>query len=132
MNVEEMALMIPILAIVLGVAIAIVSIVSSHRQKLKLAELRHRERLAAIEKGIELPLDPEPDADADAGKGRSLKSGLSGLLLGVLLYFALREVADDDIALFGLIPAALGIASLITYFVEGRGNGDARRAPPSP
>ena len=130
MDVEQMALMIPILGIVLGVAIAIVSIVSSHRQKLKLAELRHRERLAAIEKGIELPLDPEPDADA--GKGRSLKSGLSGLLLGVVLYFALREVADDDIALFGLIPAALGVASLITYFVEGRRNGDARRAPPSP
>ena len=130
MDVEQMALMIPILGIVLGVAIAIVSVVSSHRQKLKLAELRHRERLAAIEKGIELPLDPEPDADA--GKGSSLKSGLSGLLLGVVLYFALREVADDDIALFGLIPAALGVASLITYFVEGRKNGGATRAPPSP
>ncbi len=127
MDVEQMALMIPILGIVLGVATAIVSIVSSHRQKLKLAELRHRERLAAIEKGIELPPDPEPDADA--GKGRSLKSGLSGLLLGVVLYFALREVADDDIALFGLIPAALGVASLITYFVEGRKNGSATARP---
>ncbi len=127
MDVEQMALMIPILGIVLGVAIAIVSIVSSHRQKLKLAELRHRERLAAIEKGIELPLDPEPDADA--GKGNSLKSGLSGLLLGVVLYFALREVADDDIALFGLIPAALGVASLITYFVESRKKGGATARP---
>jgi hypothetical protein len=130
MDVEQMALMIPILGIVLGVAIAIIAIVTSHREKVKRAELRHRERITAIEKGIELPLDPEPDANA--GKGSSLKSGLSGLLLGVVLYFALREVADDDIALFGLIPAALGVASLITYFVEGRRNGDARRAPPSP
>ena len=41
-----------------------------------------------------------------------------------MLYFALREVADDDVALFGLIPAALGLASLISYFVESRRNGN--------
>jgi len=121
MDVEQMALMIPILGIVLGVAIAIISIVSSHREKLKRTELRHRERLAAIEKGIELPLDPEPDVDAR--KGSTLKSGLSGIFIGVVLYIALREVADPDIALFGLIPAAFGLASLISYFVEGRKNG---------
>jgi len=121
MDVEQMALMIPILGIVLGVAIAIISIVSSHREKLKRTELRHRERLAAIEKGIELPLDPEPEVDAR--KGSTLKSGLSGIFIGVVLYIALREVADPDIALFGLIPAAFGLASLISYFVEGRKNG---------
>jgi len=121
MDVEQMALMIPILGIVLGVAIAIISIVSSHREKLKRTELRHRERMAAIEKGIELPLDPEPDVDAR--KGSTLKSGLSGIFIGVVLYIALREVADPDIALFGLIPAAFGLASLISYFVEGRKNG---------
>lgn len=127
MGIEYMALMIPILGIVLGVAIAIIAIVTSHREKLKRAELRHRERLAAIEKGIELPLDPEPDADA--AKGSSLKSGLSGLLIGVVLYFALREVADSDVALFGLIPAAFGLASLISYFVEGRKNGSGAARP---
>jgi len=118
MDVEQMALMIPILGIVLGVAIAIISIVSSHREKLKRTELRHRERMAAIEKGIELPLDPEPDVDAR--KGSTLKSSLSGIFIGVVLYIALREVADPDIALFGLIPAAFGVAGLISYFVEGR------------
>jgi len=118
MGIEHMALMIPILGIVLGVTIAIIAIVTSHREKLKRAELRHRERLAAIEKGIELPLDPEPDSDT--GKGSSLKSGLSGLLIGIVLYFALREVGGSDVALFGLIPAAFGVASLISYFVEGR------------
>ena len=122
MEVEQMALMIPILGIVLGVTIAIIAIVSSHREKLKRVELRHRERIAAIEKGIELPLDPEPDADTR--KGSTLKSGLSGLFIGIVLYLALREVADSDVALFGLIPAAFGLASLISYFVESRRNGD--------
>jgi len=118
MDVEQMALMIPILGIILGVTIAIIAIVTSHREKVKRAELRHRERLAAIEKGIELPLDPEPEAEVR--KGGSLKSALSGLFIGVVLYIALREVADPEIALFGLIPAAFGVAGLISYFVEGR------------
>jgi cadmium resistance protein CadD (predicted permease) len=130
MEIEQMALLIPIIGIVLGVVIAIVAIVTSHREKLKRAEQRHRERLAAIEKGIELPLDPEPDGDAR--KGGSLKSGLTGLFLGIVLYLALREVADPDIALFGLIPAAIGIASLISHLAESRRNGDAGKAPPSP
>ena len=124
MAVEHMALLIPILAIVLGIAVAIIAIIAAHREKLKRVEARHRERLAAIEKGIELAPDPEPDAGAK--KSSSLKSGLSGLFIGIVLYFALYHVVDEDVALFGLIPAALGIATLISYFVEGRKGGDAR------
>ena len=118
MDIEQMALLIPILGIVLGVGIAVVAIVSSHREKQKRAELRHRERMAAIEKGIELP--PDPDSEPAPKKGSSLRSGLISLFLGVVLYFAIREVAGDDVALFGLIPAAIGVGSLISYFVEGR------------
>ena len=62
METDIMALMIPIFGIVFGVGVAIVTIVTAHREKVKRAELRHRERLAAIEKGIELPPDP-PDLD---------------------------------------------------------------------
>jgi hypothetical protein len=122
MDIEQMALMIPILGVVLGVSVAIVAIVTSHREKQKRAELRHRERIAAIEKGMEIPPDPEPDVEVR--KGGSLKSGLAGLFLGIVLYFAIRQVADDDVALFGLIPACFGVASLISYFVESRRNGN--------
>ena len=122
MDIEQMALMIPILGIVMGVGVAIIAIVTSHREKQKRVELRHRERIAAIEKGMEIPPDPEPDVEVR--KGGSLKSGLAGLFLGIVLYFALRQVADDDVALFGLIPAAFGVASLISYFVESRRNGN--------
>ena len=118
MAIEQMALLIPILAIVLGVGIAIVAIVAAHREKQKRAELRHRERLAAIEKGIELP--PDPDAEPPPKKGNTLRSGLINLFVGIVLYVAIAEVAGDDVALFGLIPAAIGLGSLISYFVEGR------------
>ena len=118
MDIERMALLIPILGIVLGVGVAVVAIITSHREKQKRTELRHRERLAAIEKGIELPLDPDPEVPSK--KGNSLKSGLINLFLGAVLYFAIREVTDDDVALFGLIPAAIGVGSLISYFVESR------------
>jgi hypothetical protein len=111
-----LVLMIPILSIALGVGIAIVAIIASHRQKTQRAELRHRERLAAIEKGIELPPDPVENGKKSTG----LRGGISSLLVGIVLYFALRAVADEDVALFGLIPAAVGAANLLFYFLEGR------------
>ena len=102
MDVEQMALMIPIFGIVLGIAVAIVAIVASHREKVSRAEFRHRERIAALEKGIELPPDPpEPEIDRKIG---SLKNGVMGVLIGVVLYFAIREVADASVALFGADP----------------------------
>jgi hypothetical protein len=130
MDIEQMALMIPILGIVLGITVAIIAIVTSHREKLKRVELRHRERLAAIEKGLELP--PDAYADAEPRKPATLRNGLSGLFIGIVLYSALYELIGSDVALFGLIPAAYGIATLISYFVESRKNGGATRAPPSP
>ncbi len=124
MREELLALFIPLFGIVFGVGIAVVAIITGHREKVKRAELRHRERLAALEKGIELP--PEPDFDVAHKRAGSLRSALMGLFVGIVLYFALRAVADEDVALFGLIPAAVGIANLISYFVEARrknGNG---------
>ena len=119
MNEGLVALLIPIFGIVFGVGVAIVAIIAGHREKLKRAEHRHRERIAALEKGIELPPDPEPEAGKRTG---SLKSGLAGLFLGIVLYFALREVTDGQVAIFGLVPAAIGLANLISYFVEARRN----------
>lgn len=119
---DVVALLIPIFGIVFGIGIGIVAIIAGHREKVKRAELRHRERLAAIEKGLELPPDPP---EVPQKKGGLLRTGLIGLLVGVVLYFALDAVADEDVALFGLIPAAVGLANLITYFVELRKNGKA-------
>ena len=118
---DSIALMIPIFGIVFGILIAIVAIVTQHRQKMQRADLRHKERLAAIEKGLELP--PETEDPDDAGRrsrSGSLRSGLTGIAVGVVLYFALDELMGQRIALFGLIPAAVGFANLLFYFIEGR------------
>lgn len=124
MAIEMFALLIPILTVVLGVAIAIVWIVTAHRQKVQRIDTRHKERMAAIEKGLEFPPDPvEPDVGRRPG---GLRSGLAGLLVGIVLYLALRAVADEDVALFGLIPAAIGIANLVSYFIEQKGAGNGR------
>lgn len=124
MDESLIALLIPIFGIVFGVGIAVVSIIVGHREKVKRADLRHRERMAALEKGIDLA--PDPDFDADRQRMGSLKSGLMGILIGIVLYFALGRVADDDIALFGLIPAAIGAANLIAWIVESRKRSSAR------
>ncbi|HWN05741.1 MAG TPA: DUF6249 domain-containing protein [Steroidobacteraceae bacterium] len=124
MDIEVLALLIPISMIVLGVATAIVAIVTSHRRRLQRDDMRHKERMAAIEKGMELP--PDPVETGPGAKTGGLRSGIGGILVGVVLYLALRGVADEDVALFGLIPAAIGIASLVSWLVEGRRNPNGR------
>jgi hypothetical protein len=118
MSEDLVALLIPIFGIVFGVGVAIIAIIAGHREKLKRAEFRHRERIAALEKGIELP--PDPDPEPNGKRAGSLKNGLSGLFLGVVLYYALREVTDGQVAIFGLVPAAIGLANLVAYLVETR------------
>jgi len=121
MNDGSLVLMIPIFGIMFGIFVAIVAIIVAHREKTQRVELRHKERLAAIEKGLELPPELE-DLDNGGKRSRSgsLRSGLIGVGVGIVLYFALDRLTGDDIALFGLIPAAIGLANLIFYFIEGR------------
>ncbi len=92
-------------------------------------EMIHRERLAAIEKG--LPLPPEEPAGMDGstpGPRNYLLRGLVWLFLGAGLFTAVLLTSmfaePDDrpiIARFffaGLVPAGVGIAYLIFYSVE--------------
>ena len=121
MNEGSVTVMIPIFAIVFGVTVAIFAIMTAHREKTLRVELRHKERLAAMEKGLELPPELEdPDNGGKRSRSGSLRSGLIGVGVGIVLYFALDRLAGDDIALFGLIPAAVGLANLIFYVIEGR------------
>ena len=118
MEAQSIAVLIPIAGIVFGVGIAAVAIVTEHREKVKRAELRHKERLAALEKGIELP--PELADKAEGGKPRFLLQGLVWLGVGIGIFFALGALAGRDVGMLGLIPAAVGVATLIYYAIEGR------------
>lgn len=117
MNTETIAVSIPIIAILMGVGTVIVGIISRHRQLLQRVDLRHRERLAAMEKGLELP--PET-LDSDIRRPRFLLRGLIWTFVGVAAYFPLRGLAGTDESMLAMIPLAVGLAYLIYYFVQGR------------
>ena len=52
---ESLAIFIPIVSIIGGIAVAIVAIVMAGKKK----ELEHKERLTAMEKGMAIPESPE-------------------------------------------------------------------------
>ena len=113
-------MLIPIVAIVMGIGLAMIGTVTSHRQRRTLIELHHRERLAAIEKGIEVPPPPEGLLESKADSPhRHLLHGLVWLFVGIGLLFALPRL-DDDLELIGLIPGGVGVAYLIYYLAVGR------------
>ena len=109
---------IPITAIVMGIGIGMLGLWTDHKRKSQVLEQQHRERMAAIEKGITLPpanVDPYSNParpDKLTNPARVLRSGVFMLSLGVILYFALVAVGAREAALFGLIPSAIGLANL--------------------
>jgi hypothetical protein len=118
MRPEIMGLMIPIIAIVMGIGIGMLAIWAEHRRKSQLLEQNHRERMHAIEKGLELPPLPPNLVGMSNGPSTStpekaVRGGVMLTLIGVILFFALTVVGAEDAALFGLIPAAIGVANLV-------------------
>jgi hypothetical protein len=133
MDPGQIALLIPIVAIVMSIGIGIVYVWSEHRRKSQLLEQNHRERMHALEKGIQLP--PLPPNLVGAGNGpstssaaKSLRSGVMLTLIGVLLYFAIDVADGSEGALFGLIPAAIGVANLVYAWIQwDKEKADARK-----
>jgi len=120
---DVMALMIPIIAIVMGIGIAMLSVVLDYRKKRDIFAMHHKERLVAIEKGMEVP--PLPPEFFQNGHRRpctpatNLRRGLVLLLVGVAIMIALYNTYNRAY-LWGLVPAAVGIANLLTYWIESR------------
>jgi hypothetical protein len=133
MNPQIVGVFIPIVAIVLGVSVAIVSIVTAHRQRMQRADFRHRERLAAIDKGLELPPDP-PDFDTNGAlrRPRFLLRGLVLVFVGITLTLALLQLPEAVPYLFGMIPTAVGVGYVLYYVIEGRRESSlqAKGSPP--
>lgn len=109
---------IPIIAIVMGIGIGMLAIWSEHKRKAQLLEQNHRERMHALEKGIDLPAIPANlvsggNGPSTASAAKSLRSGIMLTLIGVILYVAIDKAGGTEGALFGLIPAAIGIANFV-------------------
>lgn len=122
MNEDVLALLIPIIAITMGLLIPIVRSVLNYRRQRDLVEAHHRERLAAIERGMDIPALPESfyNSPGTLSRPRYLLNGMVWLFVGITLFAALWSVAGEDVAWFGLIPAGVGLAFLIYYAIEGR------------
>jgi len=122
--VGDLALVIPIVAIIMGLAIPIVAIIADFAKRRKIYELHHKERLAAIEKGVELPpLPVELIGAYPKGRPRYLLRGLVWLFGGLGTLLALAGVTRSEaekVWMLGLIPTGVGLAYLIYYFVEGK------------
>ena len=116
MNPDIIALIIPIVAIIMGIALPMLVIWADHRRKSQLLEQYHKERIVALEKGLPLP-DVERGLAMHASEpptaSRAYRNGLMLLLIGIVLFFALHELLSLAFALFGLIPAAVGVANLV-------------------
>ena len=115
---EELGILIPILAIVFGTMIPIVWIYLDQQTKQKLIEARNKERLAAFERGVDY--QPEPlslDAMFARSKPTNPKSSPT-LLWGLILTFAGAAIAIGKTeAEDGSVVVAVGIALLLYHFL---------------
>src|SRR5690606_24212330 len=116
--------LIPIFAIVFAIglplSIPIVFLVLNYRKRRRLMELHHAERMAAIERGMDVPPLPLELIDGRPRRRRSsLLPGLVWLFVGLAVLVSMRTIAERE-ALLGLIPMGVGLAYLIYYFAEGR------------
>ena len=134
---------IPIVAIVGGITVAVVRAIGQQR----VAELAHRERIAALERGVDLSkLPPAPVIDYGHVYGTYnplrryhglLIGGIVCILAGgsVALFLHLMETEKNAWAV-GLIPIGVGIALLLSAGVVkprnggGAGTSGSTGAPP--
>jgi hypothetical protein len=122
MNPAVIGAFIPIVAITLGIGIGSLAIWSEHKRKLELIDRLHRERMLALEKGVEPPALPPGMLGDLAHKPKlvprylwpkAMRTGLALLFGGIVLYFAVDRAGGTEGALFMLIPAVVGLANLV-------------------
>jgi hypothetical protein len=127
-------------AIIGGITAGIVRIIGRQRAE----ELARRERIAAIERGVDitsLPVLPDDSiGDTQGGQDSRTRQGLlvgglvtlfAGFGLGFMLFHL--ESSNESWAI-GAIPICIGIALLLSYFLikpAGNGSGGRPGQPPT-
>jgi hypothetical protein len=119
MDEESIAVFIPIVAIVMSLLIPMVYWLFDYRRRRDVVEAHHRERMAAIERGIDIPALPDSYFKQNR-RPRHLLTGMIWLFVGISIFISLGAVAGDDVRYFGLIPAGVGLAFLLYHLLEGR------------
>lgn len=112
--------LVPLFAVGLSLSLPIVWITLNYRRRVRLMELHHAERMAAIERGMDVP--PLP-SELIAGRSRrsALLPGLVWFFIGLAVLCGYFLGGDDDVPIMGgLVPLGVGLAYLIYYFAEDR------------
>jgi hypothetical protein len=132
MTSDVIGVFIPIVAIVFGIGMGMLSVWTEHKRRSQLLEQSHRERMIALEKGLPMPEIPTgllsrktDDATPRNAPLRAMRSGLTMLGIGIVLYFGLDRLTGGDVALFGLIPAVIGVSNLVYAGLLARKERDA-------
>ena len=112
---EVVAIFIPIIAVLGGVAIAIAAVVTAGKKK----ELEHRERIAALEKGLPLPEAPPEPIKRPAFAGRRA-AGLVIFGFGIALTIGISVAETFQEGVWGLLFIFVGIGLLIAAFLDKR------------
>jgi hypothetical protein len=123
--------LIPIIAIILGIGFVMLRSYLDYRRRRELYQLYHAERMAAIEKGIELPPLPtdffKDTRVRETAAVRHRRQGLVLLLIGITVGVALWGTGERD-GLWGLVPAGWGLALLLSSRFEAREKASASTA----
>jgi hypothetical protein len=130
-NEEVIATFIPIVAIVMSLLIPIIYQLTEYRRRRDIVEALHKERMAAIERGIEPK--PLPDELLNPFRRnrnpRYLLTGMIWLFIGIGIFVFLGAVAGEDVRWIGLIPGGVGLAYLLYHLIEGRHEKKIEAAP---
>ncbi|OGF97371.1 MAG: hypothetical protein A2Z06_04975 [Candidatus Glassbacteria bacterium RBG_16_58_8] len=123
MNITDIiGVSIPVVAIIMGVLLAMVAIYFAHR--------KNREEQAtirlAMEKGVELPPDLFHRQSDRGCRANPLRRGITWTAVGIALTLALYVNEGLGTAMWGLIPLAVGIGCLI-YYKFSPSNGQGRQ-----
>jgi peptidoglycan/LPS O-acetylase OafA/YrhL len=129
--VAVLSMVIPIVGIVFGIGMGMLSLYLRFRRKRDMFQLYHAERMAAIEKGLELPpLPPEFFQDTrrpELAPTQHRRYGLILLFLGIAVFVALWGT-QVPAYWWGLVPAAVGLAFLLASVLEAR---ELAKLPPT-
>jgi hypothetical protein len=121
---EMFGMFIGLVSSTLFLSIPIVYIVLRSRRTHKAMELVHAQRMAAIERGMELPPASLDFGLEQANRSKSRTALLPGLMwffVGLAISGASLATEGDGPPMFvGLIPVAIGLAYLVYYFAEER------------
>lgn len=120
---NPLSLVVPTVALVLSFSFAGLFLWIVSRGQMREQEMRHQQRLAALEKGIVLPEPPTATAPpgTPGAPANALKMGIFWLCLGLGLIVTVQIVAPGSAHWgWGILVGALGCSDLCYWFAHGK------------